>query len=151
MLLSNISGTLNIAHLPVTFIIYWTFRVHTRTATVYSVFFCCNCFYYIWIQIVILFFAAYFPLNSCVTCEFLPRGVIKGTSYLILKILLWSLHMLKDPYYTVFHQFHTAVRGPTTLYSICIAPNPSLVLNFSCLKVALQSSIQSSLFLCLHL
>ena len=56
--------------------------------------------------------------------------------------------VLKVPYYTVFHQFDTAVRGPTTMYSICIAP--SVVLNFSCLKVALQSSIQSSLFLCLH-
>ena len=58
---------------------------------------------------------------------------------------------LKVPYYTIFHQFHRAVRGPTALYLICIAPNPSVVLNFSCLKVALQSSIQSSLFLCLHL
>ena len=48
---------------------------------------------------------------------------------------------LKVPYYTCFHQFHTAVRGPTALYSIYIVPNPSLVLNFSCLKVALQSSI----------
>ena len=62
-----------------------------------------------------------------------------------------SLKPLKVLYYTVFYQFHTAVRGPTTLYLKCIAPNPSVVLNFSCLKVALQSSIQSSLFLCLHL
>ena len=60
-------------------------------------------------------------------------------------------YVLKVPYYTVFHQFHTAVRGPTALYSICIALNPTMVLNFSCLKVALQSSTQSSLFLCLHL
>ena len=58
---------------------------------------------------------------------------------------------LKVPYYTVSHQFHTAVRGPKTLNSICIVPNPYMFLNFSCLKVALQSSIQSSLFLCLHL
>ena len=58
---------------------------------------------------------------------------------------------LKVPYYTVFHQFHTAVRGPTTLYSICIAPNTSVVLNSSCLKVALLSSVHSTLFLCLHL
>ena len=28
------------------------------------------------------------------------------------------LSYLKIPYYTVFHQFYTAVRGPTTLYSI---------------------------------
>ena len=49
------------------------------------------------------------------------------------------------------HQFHTAVRGPTTLYSICVAQNPSVVLNFSCLKVALLSSTESRLFLCLHL
>ena len=34
---------------------------------------------------------------------------------------------LKVPYYTVFHQFHIAVRGPTTLYSICIASNPFVV------------------------
>ena len=34
---------------------------------------------------------------------------------------------LKVPYYTVFHQFHTAIRGPTALYSICIGPNPSMV------------------------
>ena len=33
-------------------------------------------------------------------------------------------------------QFHTAVRGQATLHLKCIAPNPSLVLNFSCLKVA---------------
>ena len=58
---------------------------------------------------------------------------------------------LKVPYYTVFHQFHTAVRGPTTtVYLICIAPNPSVVLNFSFLKVALLSSTESRLFLCLH-
>ena len=57
---------------------------------------------------------------------------------------------LKVPYYTVFHQFHTAVRGPTTLYLKYIAPNPSMVLNFSCLKVAQVSSTESSLFLCLH-
>ena len=29
---------------------------------------------------------------------------------------------LKVPYYTVFHQFDSDVRGPTALYSICIAP-----------------------------
>ena len=62
-----------------------------------------------------------------------------------------DISALKVPYYTVFHQFHTAVRGPTTLYSICIAPNTSVLLNSSCLKVALLRSIQSTLFLCLHL
>ena len=62
-----------------------------------------------------------------------------------------STPALKVPYYTVFHEFHTAVRGPTTLYSICIAPNTSVVLNSSCLKVALLSSIQSTRFVCLHL
>ena len=36
-------------------------------------------------------------------------------------------NVLKVPHYTVFHQFHTAVRGPTTLYLKCIAPNPSVV------------------------
>ena len=46
-----------------------------------------------------------------------------------------SMPILKVPYLTVFHEFHTAVRGPATLYLICIAPNPSVVLNFSCLKV----------------
>ena len=50
---------------------------------------------------------------------------------------------LKVPHYTVFHQFHTAVRGPSTLYLRYIAPNPSLVLNFSCLKVALLSAAVS--------
>ena len=50
---------------------------------------------------------------------------------------------LKVPHYTVFHQFHTANRSPTILYSIFIAPNPSLVLNFSCLKVALLSAAVS--------
>ena len=34
------------------------------------------------------------------------------------------LHILEVPYYTVFHQFHTAVRGSTTLYLKCIAPKP---------------------------
>ena len=58
---------------------------------------------------------------------------------------------LKVPYYTVFHQFHTAVRGPTTLYLKCIAPNPSEVLNFSSLKVTQVSSTESRLLLCLHL
>ena len=47
---------------------------------------------------------------------------------------------LKVPYYMVFHQFNTAVRSPKTLYSNHIAPNPSLVLNFSWLKVAQLSS-----------
>ena len=60
-------------------------------------------------------------------------------------------YMLKVPYYTVFHLFHTAVRGPETLYLKCIAPNPSMVLNFSCLKVTLLSSTESRLFLCLHI
>ena len=60
-------------------------------------------------------------------------------------------YLLKFPYYTVFHQFHTAVRGPTTLYLKWIAPNPSVVLNFSCLKVALLSSTEGRRFLCLHL
>ena len=56
-----------------------------------------------------------------------------------------KIGFLQVPYYTVFHQYHTAVRGPKTLCSIC------KVLNFSCLIVTLQSSIQGSLFLCLHL
>ena len=60
-------------------------------------------------------------------------------------------YILKVPYYTVFHQFHTAVRGPTTLYLKCIAPSPSVVHNFSCLKVNQVSSTESRLFLCLHL
>ena len=58
--------------------------------------------------------------------------------------------ILKVPYYTVFHQFHTAVRGPTTLYSICIASNTSVVLKFSCLKVAQVSSTESRLPCLLH-
>ena len=58
------------------------------------------------------------------------------------------VNIFKVPYYTVVHQFDTAVRGLKTLYSICITPNPCMVLNFSCLKLALQSSIQSSLILC---
>ena len=62
-----------------------------------------------------------------------------------------SLKPLKVLYYTVFHQFHTAVRGPTTLYLKCIAPNPSIVLNFSCLKVTQVSSTKIRLFLCLQL
>ena len=37
------------------------------------------------------------------------------------------------------------------LYLVCIATNPSVVLNFSCLKVAQVSSTESRLFLCLHL
>ena len=41
----------------------------------------------------------------------------------------WPVHTLKVPYFIVFHQFHTAVRGLTTLYPKCIAPNPSVVLN----------------------
>ena len=53
-----------------------------------------------------------------------------------------DIFYLHIPYYTVFHQFHTAVRGPTTLYSKCIAPNPSVVLNFSSLKVAQVSSTE---------
>ena len=57
--------------------------------------------------------------------------------------------VLKVPFYNVFHQFHTAVT--TTLYSKCIAPNPFMVLNFSCLKVAQVSSTEIRLFLCLHL
>ena len=72
-----------------------------------------------------------------------PHGLLKDK---VCRILI-----LKVPYYTVFHQFGTAVRGQTTLYSICIAPNTSVVLNSSCLKVALLSSVHSTLFLCLHL
>ena len=34
---------------------------------------------------------------------------------------------LKVPYYTVCHLFYTAVRGPTTVYSKCIALNSSVV------------------------
>ena len=37
------------------------------------------------------------------------------------------------------------------MYLICIAPNPSMFLNFSCLKVTLLSSTESRLFLSLHL
>ena len=64
-----------------------------------------------------------------------------------------SVHteMLKVPYYTVFCQFHTAVRDPTTLNLKCIAPNPPMVLNFSCLKVTQMSSTESRLFLCLNM
>ena len=69
----------------------------------------------------------------------------------VIKLMKNRHKSLTVPYYTVLHQFHTAVRGPTTLYSICIAPNTSVVLNSSCLKVALLSSVQSTLFLCLHL
>ena len=58
---------------------------------------------------------------------------------------------LKVPSCAAFDQFHTAVRGPTTLYLKCISPNPSVVLNFSCLKVTQVSSTESRLFLCLHL
>lgn len=57
---------------------------------------------------------------------------------------------LKVPYYT-FHQFHTAVRGPTTVYSKRLATNPSMVLNFSHLRVAQVSSPENRLLLCLHL
>ena len=60
-------------------------------------------------------------------------------------------YILKVPYYTVFHQFHTADRGPATLFSRSIGPNPSMVLDFSCLKVAQVSSTENRLFLCLHL
>ena len=64
----------------------------------------------------------------------------------------WKQRMcvyLKVPNYTVCHQF--SHRGPTTLYSICSAPNSSVVLNFSCLKVTQVSSTESRLFLYLHL
>ena len=54
--------------------------------------------------------------------------------------------MLNVPYYTVFHQYNTA--GPTTLYLKCIAPNPSVVLNFSCLKVTQVSSTERSFCAC---
>ena len=52
-------------------------------------------FYFI--QSVILFFATYFPLYCCVTCEFLPRGINKGTPYLIcyMIIIIIPVHYVK--------------------------------------------------------
>ena len=57
-------------------------------------------------------------------------------------LIIFSYTYLKVPYYTGFHQFHTTVRDPTTLFPKCIAPNRSVVLNFSCLKVAQVSSTE---------
>ena len=59
--------------------------------------------------------------------------------------------MFKGRILYCFSSISHAVRGLATLYLKCIAPNPSMVLNFSCLKVAQVSSTESRLFLCLHL
>ena len=78
-----------------------------------------------------------------------PQTVEKGLDHLIMyrwtQVEFLSLSgekniYLKIPYYAVFHEFHRAVRGPTTLYSKCNAPYLSMVLNFSCLKAAQVSS-----------
>ena len=63
----------------------------------------------------------------CVVCYFTKTIVDFLSENDLLRIHLIS-------YNTFFQQFHTAVRGPTTLYSKFIAPNSSVVLNFSCLK-----------------
>ena len=78
--------------------------VHTRTVNVCSIFifiltvfiiFLFKLFYSSNIFLLLsLFFetyscaAVYFPLYCCVTCKFLPKGINKGTSYLILSYLI---------------------------------------------------------------
>lgn len=63
------------------------------------------------------------------------------------RAVLVSIFKFKGP---ILYQFHTAVTVPITVYSKCLAPNTSMVLNFSHLKVA-QVCCPENRLLCLHL
>ena len=84
----NISGTLNCTFAQLHFIFYSTRRVHTESATVYSMFifilivliiFSFKLLFYSWnisLLLSLFFLRCYFsPLLCCVTCEFLLRGI----------------------------------------------------------------------------
>ena len=107
----------------------------------------CNCSYDYWLHLFQLMFGHVLRLPVNIMVKSVPYNptvaVFSSSSTTLLSYLSHpaACH-LKVPYYTVFNQFHTAVRGQTTLYLKCIAPNPSVVLNFSCLKVVQVSSTE---------